>query len=196
MQRSFSCPPDVLVSPSRPHTEADRQLANWNSPYVPPPLSPTACKSFCYVVDHVTRNSILSISIRGLACALPMLCSVWHVMQMPWCYAHSQAWPQSRQEQQQQQEQQEQEGQEGQQAQSGLATIGLKFNFWLDFNVRGETWRVDCEIRWPSQFQTAPPYLPLTPPESPSVRRNWCWACKFASIFKQIFSNIFCWFFF
>lgn len=60
------------------------------------------------------------------------LCSVWHVMQMPlpnwtWCYAHSQAWPQPQQKQEEQEEEQ-----------TGLATIGLKFNFWLDFNVRCE----------------------------------------------------------
>lgn len=45
---------------------------------------------------------------------------------------------------------------------SGLATIGLKFNFWFDFNVRGdagrgESRRVDCEIRLPSQFRKAFP---------------------------------------
>lgn len=45
---------------------------------------------------------------------------------------------------------------------SALATIGLKFNFWLDFNVRCDARRVDCKILLPSQFLKAFPLIPPT----------------------------------
>lgn len=86
MRRSPTRPLRVLVSPSRPHRDptetiscvAKKKSDRHSWPTVTPlrpPYDTLCCPLILLLVDHVTRrNSILSISIRGLPSLSPALC--------------------------------------------------------------------------------------------------------------------------
>lgn len=84
IQRSPTRPVRVLVSPSRPHrpTETISCVAKKKSdrhswPTVTPlrpPYDTLCCPLILLLVDVTRRNSILSISIRGLPSLSPALC--------------------------------------------------------------------------------------------------------------------------
>lgn len=180
------------------HTDQQRPSAvwqkksDWHSWLTVTPLRPSLwhphLPPILLLVDHVTRrNSILSISIRGLPSLPPALFGMWckclsstglDAMYIPRCGHRPTAGAGT-----------------GAGAGSGLATIGLKFNFWLDFNVRGDAGRVDCEIRLPSQFRKA---FPLFFPLSLSFlypQANWETAVELVNLrqyLNKFLAGIFC----